>query len=204
MALTLTTPNTLLGTLNTRTGMAKAGWTLATILAGTAILAASARFNIPMLPVPVTFQTLAVAVLAAAFGWRVAVATVAAYIAEGLAGIPVFSSGGGIGYLFQPSFGFIVGFLPMAYVIGRAADAGVSRRPLLLLAAILAGDAVCLVFGYAWLVAMSGHASWIDQSNVLGSAFSVAVAPFLVWDILKMVFATATVTGAWALLGIKR
>jgi biotin transport system substrate-specific component len=47
---------------------------------------------------------------------------------------------------------------------------------------------------------MAAGASWIDPSNVMGSAFAVAVQPFLLWDALKIVFAAVTVTGAWSLL----
>jgi biotin transport system substrate-specific component len=65
---------------------------------------------------------------------------------------------------------------------------------------MLAGEAVLLACGYAWLVALSGGAGWIDQSNVLLSAFEKAVAPFIVWDLLKLAFAGLTVSGLWTLL----
>lgn len=204
MALTLTTPNTILGVLEPKTGTNKMVATVFTVLAGTILLAVSARINIPLLPVPVTFQTLVVAALAAGFGWRIAVATVVAYIVEGLLGLPVFSRGGGIGYLFSPTFGFIVGMIPMAYIIGRAADAGLSRKPIMLFGVMIAADALLFAFGFAWLLTMAAGTTWIDQNNVLGSAFSVAVQPFIVWDILKMAFAAMTVTGAWALLGSRK
>jgi len=204
MALTLTTPNTILGALEPKADSSKAISTLFTVLAGTIFLAVSARVNIPLIPVPVTFQTLVVAALAAAFGWRIAVATVAAYIAEGLLGLPVFSRGGGIGYLFSPTFGFIVGMLPMAYIIGRAADAGLSRRTVPMFATMVGADALCFALGFVWLLVMAAGTTWIDQSNVLGSAFAVAVQPFIVWDILKMAFAAMTVTGAWLLIGKRK
>lgn len=69
-----------------------------------------------------------------------------------------------------------------------------------MLAIMLLADAVCLVFGYAWLVALSRGASLIDQANVLGSAFAHAVQPFLIWDALKMALAAITVSGASAVL----
>lgn len=200
MALTLTTPNTLLGVMQPQQAGARALATLATVILGTAVLTISAKISVPVQPVPVTLQTLAVAVLAAGFGWRIALATVALYIVEGLAGLPVFASGGGPQYIFSPTFGFIVGCLPMAYIIGQAADRGASGRPIPLFAAMLIGDAVCFALGYAWLVAMSGGATWIDQTNVLGSAFARAVQPFVLWDVLKMAFGAVTVAGAWAVL----
>jgi len=200
MALSLTTPNTILGVLEPKAGLRKPVMTVLTVLAGTVLLAVAARVNIPLIPVPASFATLAVAVLAAAFGWRIGTATVLAYIVEGLSGLPVFSAGGGIGYLASPTFGFIVGYLPMAALIGLAADSGLSRKLLPLMGVMLLGDIICLAFGYTWLLAMAAGASWIDPNNVMGSAFAVAVQPFLLWDALKIVFAAVTVTGAWSLL----
>jgi len=200
MALTLTTSNTLLGLLQPRTANAKALMALATVIAGTALLALAARINVPVQPVPVTLQSLAVAMLAAAFGWRIGLATVALYIAQGLAGLPVFANGGGPHYILSPTFGFIVGWLPMAYIIGRVADRGASGKVVPLFGAMVLGNAISFLFGYAWLLAMSGGASWIDQSDVIGSAFAKAVQPFIVWDFLKMAFAAITVSSAFVLL----
>lgn len=208
MALTLTTSNTVLGTLSPKTGAARLATNLVTVVLGSLVLALSAKISVPVMPVPVTLQTMAVAALAAAFGWRIGVATVALYIVEGLAGLPVFATGGGIGYLMSPSFGFIVGWLPMAFIIGHAADRGMSRRPLLLFGAMIAGDVAAFVFGYLWLLAVasiivqSGAAlpTWLNGANLWATAFDGAVKPFVLWDIVKMAFAAATVTGVWALL----
>jgi biotin transport system substrate-specific component len=199
MALTLTTPNTLLGVLQPKTEAAKTWTNIATVLLGTVLLTLSAKINVPVQPVPVTLQTFAVALIAASLGWRMAVATVALYLVEGLAGLPVFANGGGPLYVLSPTFGFIVGFLPMAYIIGRVADRGDSAKPVPLFGAMVIGDAVCFLLGYLWLVAMSGGAAWIDQSDVWWSALGKAVQPFVLWDILKLAFATATVIGAWTL-----
>jgi len=200
MATQIATPQTLLGTLQPQSRTAQALFAVAVTVLGTVLLTVSAKIAIPFIPVPATFQSMTVAVLAAAFGWRIGVATVALYIAQGLAGLPVFAGGGGVAYVFSPTFGFIVGWLVMAFAIGWAADRGLSQKILPLFAVMIAGDALSFVFGYSWLVAMSGGAAWIDQANVLGSAFAAAVEPFIVWDILKMAFAALTVAGGWALL----
>ena len=200
MAVTLTTPNTLLGTFVPKSDAARWVSTLVTIVLGTVFLTICSKVSVPGTPVPVTLQTLGVAVLAAAFGWRIGAATVLLFILEGLSGLPVFSAGGGPAYIFSPTFGFIVGFLPMAAIIGRGADQGLSSKLLPLLAVMLLGDAVAFAFGYVWLLAMSSGATWIDHSNLLASAFAKAVQPFIVWDILKMAFAALTVTGIWTVL----
>ena len=199
MAVMLTTPNTLLGVFAPKSQTTRLLTNLATVIVGTLLLTLAAKTNVPTWQVPVTLQGFAVAVLAAAFGWRIGVATVVAYLLEGAAGLPVFATGGGLAYLIGPTGGFLIGFVAMAYVIGRAADLGASGRVLMLTLAMLIGDALLLVLGFAWLLALGGNAAWLDQSNLVGSAFAKAIQPFIVWDALKMVFAALTVSGLWAL-----
>lgn len=200
MSVTLTTPNTILGALQPRSGTARMAANLAIVLLGTLVLTVSAKISVPVWPVPVTLQTFAVALLAAGFGWRIGVATVALYLLQGLAGLPVFSAGGGAVYLMGPTAGFLIGFLPMAYIIGHAADLGATNRPLALFGAMLGGAMVLFGLGFAWLLIMSGQAGWVDQSDVVASAFRGAVQPFIVWDILKMALAALTVSGVWQLV----
>ena len=201
MAVTLTTPNTLLGVFQPKGDAARLASNLVTVVLGTLLITICAKINVPVWPVPVTLQGFAIAALAAAFGLRIGVATVALYLIEGAAGLPVFAGAtAGIPYLMGPTGGFLIGFLLMAAIIGYAADRGASGKPLALFAAMLAGDAVLFVLGFAWLLFMAGQAQWIDQANVVASAFAKAVQPFIVWDILKMALAALTVTGAWNLL----
>ena len=199
MAVTLTTPNTLLGMFQPKSDAARLASNLATVVLGTLFITICAKINVPVWPVPVTLQGFAIAAIAAAFGLRIGVATVALYLLEGAVGLPVFATGGGLAYLAGPTGGFLFGFLAMAAIIGYAADKGASGKPLILFAAMVAANAVLLVLGFAWLLALSGNAGWIDQNNVVASAFAGAIQPFLVWDILKMALAALTVTGAWNL-----
>lgn len=208
MALALTTPNTILGTYAPKSQTARALYAAATVVLGTLLLTLSAKISVPVLPVPVTLQTFAVAALAAAFGWRIGVATVVLYLIEGLSGLSVFATGGGLDYVFRPSFGFLVGYIPMAYIIGRAADLGASGRIVALFAAMVAADAVAFAFGFSWLLVVAtlieqqGGAlpAWLAGSDLVTAAFEGAVKPFVLWDLVKMAFAAITVTGAWALL----
>ncbi|MGB3339765.1 MAG: biotin transporter BioY [Devosia sp.] len=201
MAVTLTTPNTLLGVFQPKGDAAKLAANLATVVLGTLLITICAKINVPVWPVPVTLQGFAIATLAAAFGLRIGVATVALYLLQGALGLPVFATGGGLAYLVGPTGGFLLGFLVMAAIIGYAADKGASGKPLTLFAAMVVADAVLLVLGFAWLLALSGNAGWIDQNNVVASAFAGAIQPFIIWDILKMALAALTVTGAWNVLG---
>ena len=200
MAVTLTTPNTLLGVFQPKGDAARLASNLATVVLGTLLITICAKINVPVWPVPVTLQGFAIAALAAAFGLRIGVATVALYLLEGAVGLPVFATGGGLAYLVGPTGGFLLGFLVMAAIIGYAADRGASGKPLTLFAAMVAADAVLLVLGFVWLLALSGQAGWLDQNDVVGSAFARAIQPFIVWDILKMALAALTVTGAWNIL----
>lgn len=201
MAVTLTTPNTLLGIFQPKGDAAKLAANLATVVLGTLFITICAKINVPVWPVPVTLQGFAIATLAAAFGLRIGVATVALYLLQGAMGLPVFATGGGLAYLVGPTGGFLLGFLVMAAIIGYAADRGASGKPLTLFAAMVVADAVLLVLGFVWLLVLSGNAGWIDQNNVVASAFAGAIRPFIIWDILKMALAALTVTGAWNLLG---
>ncbi len=204
MAVTLTTPNTLLGAFQPKNNVAKLATNGAIVVLGTLLITAAAKINVPVWPVPVTLQSFAIAALAAGFGMRIALATVALYLAQGAFGLPVFATGGGLPYLVGPTGGFLLGFLAQAAIVGFAADRGASARPFTLFAAMMLGTAVLYAFGFAWLVAMAGQAAWVDQTNVVASAFAKAVQPFIVWDILKMAFASLTVTGLWGLFGSKR
>lgn len=211
MALTLTTPNTVLGVLSPKSQSARLVTNLITVVLGSVVLALSAKISVPVMPIPVTLQTMAVAALAAGFGWRIGVATVALYLLQGLSGLPVFATGGGLDYIMRPSFGFLLGYLPMAYIIGRAADLGASNRILPLFGAMLLGAVVAFAFGFTWLlvvanvVIQSGAAlpGWLDAGNLIATAWNGAVAPFIVWDVLKMGFAALSVVGTWKLLSRK-
>jgi biotin transport system substrate-specific component len=200
MAVTLTTPNTILGVLEPKSQTTRLLSNLVIVVLGTALITLAAKINVPTWPVPVTLQSFAVAALAAAFGARIGLATVALYLLEGAAGLPVFAGAtAGIPYLLGPTGGFLLGFLPMAFIIGYAADRGASGKPVALFIAMLAGEVVLFALGFLWLVTLGAGASWLDATNVIGSGFAKAVQPFLVWDALKMLFAALTVTGVWAI-----
>lgn len=199
MAAAMTSSNTLLETLQPRSQAARRAGNVVLVVLGAALLTLAAKISVPVWPVPVTLQTAAVAALAAAFGWRIGVATVAAYIVEGLVGLPVFAGAmAGPAYLLGPTGGFIVSWLPMAAIIGVAADRGLSRRMLPLFAVMVLGDAVSFAFGYGWLVTVLANLKGVGAGEVLGSAFDGAIKPFVVWDILKMALAAVTISAAWA------
>src|ERR1700757_150507 len=95
---------------------------------GTLALAVSAKVQVPFYPVPMTLQTLVVLILGAAFGARLAGATVALYLLEGLIGLPVFAGDiAGPAYMAGPTGGYLIGFLVAAVAIGFLAERGWDR-----------------------------------------------------------------------------
>lgn len=167
---------------------------------GIGILTLSAKVQVPFWPVPMTMTTFAVLLIAAAYGSRLGVATIVAYIGAGLAGLPVFAGPvAGPAYLVGTTAGFIWGYIPAAMIVGLAADRGWDRSIPKLGIAMLAGDAVIFILGFIWL-------AWIAQlsSGATGigamAAWENGVEPFLLGDALKIAIAALLVPAGWSLL----
>lgn len=175
---------------------------LALAVAGSLLLVLAAKIKVPFWPVPMTLQTLVVLSLGAAYGSRLGAATVALYIAYGLAGLPVFTNTppitAGPLYLVGPTGGFLIGFVVAAAVAGWAAAREASW--LRLAAGLVAAEALILGLGFAWLALgaqMAGGATGIGFAK----AFAVGVQPFLLGDALKVALAACLVGSGWSLLG---
>jgi biotin transport system substrate-specific component len=83
-----------------------------------ALIIVSTFIRIPFPVIPITLQTLVVLLAAMILGHKLAGLTVGTYLLMGLAGLPVFAAGGGIFYIFKPTFGYLIGFLLAALVVG--------------------------------------------------------------------------------------
>lgn len=170
---------------------------------GSLILWASAKISVPFWPVPMTLQTGAVAMLAAAYGARLGFATVVLYLLEGAVGVPVFQGtpqqGIGLAYMLGPTGGYLVGFAVEAFVIGWLAERGFDRNPLKLFAAMLFGDAIVFALGVTWLAwfaLLSSGATGIG----LAAAFSGGVLPFILGDVVKLALAACIVAAGARLI----
>ena len=156
-------------------------------IVGALVLVASAKVQVPFYPVPMTLQTLAVLTLGALFGARLAAATVALYLGEGLIGLPVFAGAvAGPAYLVGPTGGYLVGFLLAAALVGGLAERGWTRGWLLTLAAMTLGHVVIFAAGFAWLALALGAAK----------AWTVGVAPFAAATLAKTLLAAALTLAA--------
>lgn len=166
------------------------------VVAGIAVVAALAQVEIPMWPVPITGQTLGVMLVAASLGFRRGVAALAGYLVLGVAGAPIFASfTGGIAAVGKPSFGFVIGFVATAAVVGWLAERRWDRRPLLAIALFGAASLVPFVFGIPYMAAvLASMGTPVD----LGGALALGFVPFIVGGIVKWAIAAAAMPAAWA------
>lgn len=106
--------------------------------------------RIPIPYVPLTLQTLMVMLSGLVLGGRLGALSQLVYILVGLMGIPIFAQGGGPGYVLQPTFGYLLGFVFGAYVIGRLTE---KRDPLILslTSSSLIGSIATLLINHAFL-----------------------------------------------------
>jgi biotin transport system substrate-specific component len=159
---------------------------------GVALLALLAQVRIVVGPVPITGQTFAVLLLAAAFGARLGVTSVLAYLLVGAAGVGVFSGGaGGLAVLTGTTAGYLVGFVVAAAVVGSLAERGWDRSFAGMAAAMGVGTVLIYVCGVAWLAQFAPD---------LPTALAWGVWPFVVGDVLKLLLAAALVPTAWRFL----
>ncbi|MFT4959279.1 MAG: biotin transport system substrate-specific component [Paracoccaceae bacterium] len=164
---------------------------VALILFGSAIIAIAAQISVPMFPVPMTMQTLAISVIGLTFGARLAGLTLLAYLAEGALGLPVFANGSaGLLNLMGPTSGFLWGFVGMAFLTGWMAERGFSRGAVRLFFAAFIPATLLFIPGVLGLWALTP----LDFSG----AFNAGVLPFLVGDVVKSVLATLVVVGGLA------
>ncbi|MET3580448.1 biotin transport system substrate-specific component [Mesorhizobium robiniae] len=175
-------------------GAARLATQLLLAIVGTLLLTLSAKTRVLLGPVDISMQTLAVFLIAAAFGMRLGVATLLLYMAEGAMGFPVFQGtpekGIGIAYMFGSTGGYLAGFVIMAAIVGWAADRGWDRHPVKLFNALLVAEIIMMAMGFAWLALLIGpEKSW-----------QFGVVPFIVGDLIKVGLAASLVPAVWSLL----
>ncbi|MCI0582342.1 MAG: biotin transporter BioY [Chloroflexi bacterium] len=169
---------------------------LALILAGTLLIALSARvyFYLPGDPVPYTGQTFAVLLAGGALGFRRGLAASGLYLLLGIVGLPVYAdSKHGWEIVTGATGGYLVGFVVAAGLVGRLAELGWDRRIIGSIGAMIIGDAVIFGIGVPWLAAATGQP--------LDWAVANGLTPFLGAEALKLALAAAAFPAAWWLVG---
>lgn len=157
--------------------------------AGLTGLAAQGSIHTPLSPVPFTLQTLSVLVVGAALGSVRGVLSMLVYALAGVAGLPWFAnhtSGWG-----GPSFGYIVGFVVAAGVVGELARRGADRHVATTVGLMALGTALIYLIGTTWLAR--------DLHLDAATAFRLGVRPFLATDAIKIGLAALAFPAAWKL-----
>ena len=163
--------------------------------AGIVAMVLAAKLRVPMWPVPMTLQTLAVLLIGTTFGARLGMMTLLGYLALGAAGVAVFAGeSAGLAYMTGPTAGYLVGFAVAAGLMGLLARRGLDRSMAAMAGMMLAGSAVIYTFGLGWMsvlfVADKGF-GWVLQYGMLN---------FLAGDLIKLAIAVLLVPGLWKMV----
>ncbi|MDQ1531156.1 MAG: biotin transport system substrate-specific component [Microbacteriaceae bacterium] len=165
----------------------------ALVLGGAALTAALAQVAVPLWPVPVTGQTLAVLLVGASLGAVRSALSMIVYAVAGAVGLPVFADhSAGASVLIGPTGGYILGFVLAAALTGALAQRRWERRLLGGMLAFVAGSAVVFLVGLPWLKLSLGL-TW-EQTLQAG------LYPFIIGGIIKAVIAALALRGAWSLV----
>ena len=152
----------------------------------TALITAGAFIKIPIPIVPIMLQYLFTMLAGLLLGSKWGFISVSVYIILGLAGLPIFASGGGIGYIFQPSFGYIIGFAAGAFVTGKIAEKSGDPSYKRLLSANFAGLLIVYILGMIYYYFMSNF--YLNDPIGLWPLFLYCFIVTVPGDILLCIF----------------
>lgn len=168
---------------------------VALVVAGAALTAGAAQIAVPLWPVPITGQTLAVLLVGVTLGATRGAAALAVYAIAGGLGLPIFSeASSGWGVILGPTGGYIIGFVFAAALAGWLAQREWDRKPVRAFLAFLAGSVVPFAFGVPWLAAWLGAAGY---PNDLGTVLNSGLWPFIVGGVVKALIGAAIISAAW-------
>lgn len=193
---TAMTNKVLIETFGATSGLGLAAKRVALVIAGVMALAISAKIAVPMWPVPITMGTFAVLTLGAAYGPRLGLATIMAYMLVGVMGFDVFAGSSaeshGLAYMMGSTGGYLVGYVLATLALGVLARMGWDRSAGKMVGAMLIGNALIYVPGLVGLGLLYGF----DKPLL-----AWGLTPFLVGDAVKLVLAAMILPAAWKLVG---
>ena len=162
------------------------------VAGGAAVVGLSAQVVIPLpfTPVPLTLQTLTVLLVGSVLGSVRGLTSMALYLAVGVLGVGWFTQGRS-GWEFA-SFGYILGFVLAAFLVGMLAERGTDRSPLKTVGVMALGNLTIYAVGVPFLMGFA-HLN-------LGQALIAGVLPFLIGDAIKIVLAAGLLPATWKLV----
>ena len=165
---------------------------IALVLGGAALTGVAAQLFLPVpgSPVPITGQTFAALSVGAALGWRRGALSLLVYMLAGMVGMPWFAEGTS-GFA-APSFGYVIGFVLAAGLVGALASRGGDRSPLRTIGTMLLGNAVVYAVGLPYLAVSLGIG--------MPEAFDIGMKNYLLGDAFKILLAAGCLPVAWRLL----
>ncbi|MGA5357456.1 biotin transporter BioY [Streptomyces purpurascens] len=162
----------------------------ALVLGGAALTGLAAQLSVPVpgSPVPVTGQTFAALLVGTSLGAGRGLLALALYAVAGVAGVPWFAQGtSGV----APSFGYILGMILAATVVGALARRGADRSMLRMAGTMLVGEVIIYAIGVPYLALATGMSAT--------AAIAAGLTPFLIGDALKAALAMGALPTAWKL-----
>lgn len=163
-------------------------------------VAAQISIPLPFTPVPFTLQPMVVLVGGAALGARLGMASQVLYLLAGIAGLPVFAASPvlpqGFLRLLGPTGGFLMAYPFAAFVAGWLSERGFDRRYFTSVIAMAAGLGIVFAFGIAWFAFFAAPAP-----VGLSQALQLALYPFVLVDVIKILLAATVLPSLWTLTG---
>lgn len=157
-------------------------------LAGVLVLAIASQISVPLKPVPLTFQSATVILLGMAYGPRYGTYIVLTYLAAGICCMPVFADlSAGPHVLVGPTGGYLIGFVPAAFISGYLAKIGFANNILLSFIAACVGVTIIFACG---LLQLSQFVGWQN-------AVAVGLLPFIASELMKLVAVAIMIPRLW-------
>lgn len=166
------------------------------VAGGAGLVGLTAQVVIPLgfTPIPLSLQTFSVLLVGAVLGSRRGLISMALYAAVGMAGVPWFTQHQS-GWSFA-SFGYIVGFLFAAYLVGLLAERGGDRHVLKTVALMVVGNLAIYAAGVTGLMLFTGWG--------IPEALAKGVVPFLIGDAIKIVLAAGLLPATWKIVNSRK
>ena len=144
---------------------------------GLALMIICSKISFMVGAIPITLQTFAVFICSLILGWKASIVFLV-YAALGLVGLPVFSSGGGFAYVYSPTFGFIISFIPASIIIGLGSK---SDKKYLKYITSLCGLLLINIIGVAYMYFIFNF--YMDTNKSILAIIQIGVLPFILKDV---------------------